>query len=172
MGDWKPLLPFRGSSIVATVVATALRVCARVVLVTGYRAGELVRLFSAEQRVSIVHNPAWEAGMFASQQKGIAAVRTERFFITPADMPLLAAAVYEALLAAPPADAAFAVFGGRRGHPVLFTRQVGEAALLEDPSTGRMREVAGRFDCREIQWTDDTILRDIDTREDYEEIMQ
>jgi molybdenum cofactor cytidylyltransferase len=171
MGDWKPLLPFRGRSIVETVVATALRACARVILVTGYRGDELARLFADEPRVAIIHNPAWEAGMFSSQQKGIAAVRTARFFITPADMPLISADAYGALLAAAPADAVFPVYGGRRGHPVLFTRQVGEAALREDPSAGRMRDVAGRFRCREIEWTDDSIQRDIDTRENYKEIM-
>jgi molybdenum cofactor cytidylyltransferase len=171
MGDWKPLLPFRGRSLVEVVVETALRVCTRVILVTGYRAEELSRLFSAAGRVRIVHNSSWEAGMFASQQKGIAAVSTGKFFITPADMPLIGADAYEALLAAPPADVVFPVFDGRRGHPVLFTRRVGEAALLEDPSTGRMRDVAGRFACREVPWTDDTVLRDIDTQEDYREIM-
>jgi molybdenum cofactor cytidylyltransferase len=172
MGEWKPLLPFRESTIIQAVVAEALAACARVILVTGFRGEELERLFAAEPRVLVVRNPAWETGMFCSQQQGIAQVRSDRFFIMPGDMPLVPADVYRALLAGVPAEAVFPVFQGMRGHPVLFSRRVGDAALREDPGTGRMRDIARRFDCRDVQWTDGTILRDIDTKDDYREITQ
>lgn len=170
MGEWKLILPFRESTIIQTVVAAALAACARVILVTGFRGEELERLFSAEPRVGAVRNPAWETGMFSSQQRGIAQVRSDRFFIMPGDMPLVPADVYRALLADAPVDVTFPVFRGTRGHPVLFSRRVGDAALREDPTTGRLRDIARRFDCRDVPWTDGTILRDIDTRNDYKEI--
>ena len=170
MGDWKPLLPFRGAAIIEAVVRVALEACERVILVTGYRAEELEGVFVGEPRVSVVRNPAWETGMFCSQQQGIARVRSDRFFITPGDMPLVGAAVYRALLASSAAEAVFPVFRGMRGHPVLLSRDVGQAALREDPATGRMLDIVRRFECREVQWTDDGILRDIDTPDDYKEL--
>jgi molybdenum cofactor cytidylyltransferase len=170
MGEWKLLLPFRGSTIVQRVVEAALEACARVILVTGWRAEELEQVFAGEPRVVPVRNPRWEAGMFGSQQAGIARVRSRRFFVTPADMPLLSPAVYAALLDASPADAVFPVFGGRRGHPVLFSSATIPAVLAADPATGRLKDIARGLDCAEVQWTDDSILRDIDNRQDYEEV--
>jgi hypothetical protein len=32
-----------------------------------------------------------------------------------------------------------------------------------------LRDIALRFRCVDVQWTDDSILRDIDTQTDYEE---
>lgn len=170
MGEWKLLLPFRGSTIVQRVVEAALGACARVILVTGWRAEELERLFAGEPRVVPARNPLWETGMFCSQQVGIALVRSDRFFVTPADMPLIGPAVYAALLAGSPADAVFPVFGGRRGHPVLFSSAVAPAVLAADPASGRLKDIARGLACAEVQWTDDSILRDIDTRQDYEEV--
>jgi molybdenum cofactor cytidylyltransferase len=170
MGRWKPLLPFQGSTIVQAVVASALEACLRVILVTGFRAEELERVFSGEPRVTTVRNPGWEKGMLSSQQQGIALVRTDWFFVIPADMPLVRPAAYAALLAAEPADVVFPVHAGRRGHPVLFSRSVTEAVLAADPVGGRLRDIARQFRCADVQWTDDSILRDIDTQTDYEEI--
>lgn len=170
MGQWKLLLPFRGTTIVQAVVSSALRACSRVILVTGWRAEELEQLFAGEPRVVPARNPRWETGMFCSQQVGIALVRTDSFFVTPADMPLLDPSVYAALLAAPRAEAVFPVFAGARGHPVLFSRAVTGTVLAADPARGRLKDIARGLSCGEVGWTDDSILRDIDTRQDYEEI--
>lgn len=167
MGDWKPLLPFRGSTILETAVGTALHACSRVVLVAGYRGGELVARFAAVPRVRVVTNPDWESGMFSSIKVGVAEIGADRFFIALGDMPYLGPEVYEALLEHPPADAVFPVFGGRRGHPVLFRSSVGNLVLAAGPETGGMREIAARGSIGEMAWKDDSVLRDIDTPEDY-----
>jgi len=167
MGRWKPVLPFRGSTIIETVVARALEACARVILVTGFRGEELALLFDGKPRVLVVENTDWELGMFSSIRRGAGFVATERLFVALGDMPFVDPGVYEALRLAPAADAVFPVFGGRRGHPVLFRGTVREAVLREDPASGRMAEIASRFAVREVQWPDDTILRDIDTMEDF-----
>jgi len=57
MGSWKPLLPFGDSTIVETVVANALAVCSRVILVVGYRGKDLGARFSTETHVIIVETP-------------------------------------------------------------------------------------------------------------------
>ena len=167
MGSWKPLLPFGDSTIVETVVANALTVCARVLVVAGYRGEELAARFSGEPRVCIVTNPDWQLGMFSSLRAGIARVTTPRFFVTLGDMPWIQPAVYMALLQCPEdADAVFPVFEGRRGHPVLFGQRMKEEMLLADPATGSMRAIAARLVEHEMPWLDGSIHRDIDTPRD------
>ena len=168
MGAWKPTLPFGSANIIGTVVDSALRACARVILVTGYRGGELAALFSGEKRVTVVENPGWELGMFSSIRCGAARVTTERFFVALGDMPWIPSQAYGCLLQGPEADAVFPVFNGRRGHPVLFSRRIIPAVLAADPRSGSMREITAGFSAAELPWEDDSILRDIDTMEDYQ----
>jgi molybdenum cofactor cytidylyltransferase len=165
-GQWKPLLPFRGSTIVGTAVNAALATCRRVILVTGFRGEELAARFVGEPRVVVVHNPDWELGMFSSIRRGTARVETDRFFISLADMPFIGPAVYRALLEAGGADFVFPVNAGQRGHPVLAGPRVREAILAADPTTGGMKEIARQLAVIEVPWGDDSVLRDIDTPED------
>ncbi len=167
MGEWKLLLPFRGSTIIQAAVDAALPVSRRVLLVTGHRAAELARLFAGTPRVVIVENPDWQLGMFSSIQRAARDVDTDRFFITLGDKPLVTADVYRALLAVEPADAVFAAFGGMKGHPVLCGPRVREAILKADPASGSMKELVSRLVVREVPWRDDSVLADIDTPEQY-----
>ncbi len=167
MGGFKLMLPFGDCTIIEAVVGNALEVCSRVLLVTGHGAEQIERLFSAEGRVILVRNPEWELGMFSSVRHALAVPGADRFFVTPGDMPFIGPDVYRALLASAPAQAVFPIFRGIRGHPALFAASVREAVLEADPAAGRMREIARELDCREVEWPDDSILRDIDTKEQY-----
>jgi molybdenum cofactor cytidylyltransferase len=167
MGGWKPVLAFGDATIIETVVASALAACPRVILVTGYRGRELAALFNGEPRVVPIENPDWQLGMFSSIRCGIAHVRTGRFFVSLGDMPWIRPALYTALLSGPPIDAVIPVFDGRRGHPVLFSQKVKRKVLSADPETGSMKDIISRLAFRELPWEDDSILRDIDTTEDY-----
>jgi molybdenum cofactor cytidylyltransferase len=167
MGAWKPLLPFGDSTIVETVVASALAVCRRVLVVAGYRGEEIAERFAGQPRVLIVHNPQWPLGMFSSLQAGIRRAAAPRLFVTLGDMPWIGPAVYTALLQCrQDPDVVFPVHGGRRGHPVLIGPRMKAAALSADPATGSMREIAGRLEVLEMPWDDDSIHRDIDTPRD------
>lgn len=163
MGTWKPILPFGSSTLVQTVVETALRACSRVILVTGYRGAELTERLAGEPRVLIVHNEGWKRGMFSSLQLGVRQVRTRRFFVTLGDLPWLTPSVYDALLAGDDgSDVVFPVHGGRRGHPVLFHERVKPAVAAADPATGSMRAIAQGLREAEIPWPDNSVLRDVD----------
>ncbi len=170
MVQWKPLLPFRASTIIQTVVDVALSVCAQVIVVTGYRGNELDALLGGSGRVTLVANARWEDGMFSSIQRGAQCVDTERFFIVLGDKPFIRAEVYVSLLNAVRADAIFPVFGGERGHPVLLNGAVRQSVLAVDAPTSSMPALLSRFDVRELPWKDDSILRDIDTPEQYQSI--
>jgi len=166
MGRWKPILPFAGSTIIETVVGTALRACARVILVVGHRGPELTALFRGVGGVFVVDNPRWEHGMLSSLQRGAEHVRTRRFFVALGDMPWVGVDAYQALAGAPAADVVFPVFDGIRGHPVLFHERVKDALRAADPREASMRGIAARFSAAEVAWGDRSILRDIDTMED------
>jgi molybdenum cofactor cytidylyltransferase len=168
MGSWKPLLPFGSATMIQAVVAAALQACGRVILVTGHRGAELAALFARAERVLVVENPDWTLGMFSSIQCGVRRVAGARFFVTLGDMPWIGPGVYEALRAAPAADAVFPVHRGERGHPVLFHSRVIPAVLAADPREGRMRDVAARFAAATIPWGDDSILRDADAPGDLD----
>lgn len=167
MGAWKPLLPFRESTIIQTVVRAAVSSCRHVIVVAGYRGEELGALFHGETGVTVVVNADWEMGMFSSIRRGAMAVDTHRFFVVLGDKPFIRPDVYRALLGAPPADAVFPVFGGERGHPVLLSGAVREAVLAADPQSGSMPGIISRFTVSELAWSDDSILRDIDTPEQF-----
>jgi molybdenum cofactor cytidylyltransferase len=167
MGQWKPLLPFGESTIIQTVLGVALSACAGVIVVTGYRGEELAAILRGNPRVTVAENPDWEMGMFTSIRRGAALVDTDRFFIVLGDKPFIGAEVYASLLQAPPADAVFPVFRGERGHPVLLSRAVRDAVLAADAKTSSMPQLLSHFTVREIQWPDDSVVRDIDTPEQY-----
>ena len=166
MGSWKPAIAFGESTIIQTVVSRALQVCAGVVLVTGYRGAELALLFRDAPRVRLVENPDWPLGMFSSIRRGVAHVRTRRFFVMLGDMPWTPPEVYRAVLQCAPADFVYPVFDGMRGHPVLCSARVKDEVLRADPAAGKMREIASRLTVEELPWKDDSIHRDIDTVED------
>lgn len=152
--------------MVGTVVSAALEVCGRVILVTGFRGGELAARFTCEPRVLVVENPDWALGMFSSIRKGAARVESTRFFVSLGDMPLVGPAIYRALLEAPEADFVFPVHGGMRGHPVLLNGRARAAVLAADPATGDMKDIARRLSVAEAPWPDEAVLRDMDTPSD------
>ncbi len=167
MNEWKPLLPFGDSTLIETVVTTALEVCRGVVLVVGYRGEELAGLFDSDSRVKIVRNPKWEEGMLSSILAGLDRIEAPRFFIVPADMPYLTAEVYRALMTATPEDVVVPVHRGRRGHPVLIDSGLIDAIFTAGRSKGSMREVLEGENFGHVAWEDDSVLRDLDTPEDY-----
>jgi molybdenum cofactor cytidylyltransferase len=167
MNGWKPLLAFGESTLIETVINTALEVCEHAVLVVGYRGDELVKIFEANDRVRVVLNRDWKDGMFSSIKAGIREINSPRFFVVPGDMPFLKIEVYRALVEAPAAAAVIPEYNGRRGHPVLIDNCVIERVVEADSTRLSMRDILAEVNQTFMAWTDDTILRDIDTPEDY-----
>ncbi|MDR1376187.1 MAG: NTP transferase domain-containing protein, partial [Synergistaceae bacterium] len=89
MGEFKPLLPFLGSTVIGTVVSTLRSAgAANVIVVTG-RNAECLK--TALPGVQYVHNASYASTpMFVSVGLGLAeaARGTDRIFFTPADAPL------------------------------------------------------------------------------------
>lgn len=166
MADWKLLLPWGESTILEASLNHALRTCGRVILVTGFRADELVSRFKGRSKIHIVHNQEYSRGMFSSIQRGAAAVSTERFFVTHGDMPLIPPEVFFRLAETGSADVCRPVFKGTPGHPVLIHKKV-IPAILNAPASFTMAEVVSEFSMEKMEMPFPGVVLDIDTPSDY-----
>jgi len=168
MGEWKLLLPWRGSTVVEWSVRHALDFCHRVFLVTGHRGQELRALFAACPAVEPVENRDYRLGMFSSIQAGVSRVESGRFFIALGDMPLVGGGIYRRLAdAAVVYDAVRPTFAGRKGHPVLLHRALVPRIKAADPSFSMSHVLQGAR-VLELPTEDEGVVYDIDTLSDYD----
>lgn len=175
MGQWKLLLPYEGRTVVEWSVEHALHFCSRVILVVGHRGTELSELFSRNGLVQIVENPDYGRGMFSSIRRGAEELRTARFFVALADMPLLPPSIFARLASLPgPLErggAARPFFRGMKGHPVLLPSSA-KAKLLDLDLDGSMRDVLHGVPMHRLESDDPAVLADIDTPQDYRRLLE
>ena len=168
---WKMILPFGDSTVIESTVKTALSICSRVVLVTGYRAAELTQLFSSCSQVTPVYNPKFQKGMFGSIQVGVRQVTTPRFFIALGDMPLVSPATYKLMMETEIPDACIPQYRGRSGHPVLLSSSLA-APILDSGGSATLRDILHGRAVKRVGVNDRFVLHDIDTPEDYKTLRE
>jgi molybdenum cofactor cytidylyltransferase len=167
-GTFKPALDCGGVPLIRRVVRAFAQVCQRTWVVTGYQAEQVEALVAGEPGVETVYHPGWELGMFSSVRAGAARVTADRFFVTPGDLPLIDAALVQAL-ADTPGSVVVPVWGHEGGHPVLLDAAWAASIVTADPGSNLRAVLAGTPKVR-VPAPDDGVLRDIDTCEDYEEM--
>ena len=121
MGEFKPLLPIGGVSMIRRVVDLMRSAGAETVVVTGYR-HEALEAHLVGCGIRFVHNPDYRhTQMLDSLRLGLGALPAGcgRFLLSPADVPLVRPRTVRALLAL---DAPFVrpLYRGEPGHPVVF----------------------------------------------------
>jgi len=176
-GGAKLTAPWRGGVLIDGALAAAFAAPARsVIVVTGADPGVAgaARAFAAgiaqAPRLRLVYAADHTQGMAASLRAGLEALPTDAAgaFVFLGDMPAipptilqpLAAALAEGALAAAP------VFEGRRGHPVLFGRELFEALRnLAGDQGGRSVLDSLGAGLTLIEAADSGIAFDIDRRE-------
>lgn len=166
MKDFKPLLPFGGSTVIQHTVSRLLEGGAEdLVVVTGFLAPEIERLFS-DARVRFVHNRDYaRSQMFDSARMGLAAAEGEEIFLLPADLPQFDPDLL-GQLSAVEAQAAYPVCRGRNGHPLLLRREALETVFLHDGRRG-LKGALDWVETRTLETEDEGCILDIDTAEDY-----
>jgi len=180
MNEWKPLLPYRGKPIIEHVIDAAAPLADRIILVAGYRAGELAQHLGDREGLSFQYNPHFERGMFSSIRIGAAAAgmgagAEERdFFILHADMPLVTTSHISRLL-----DAFFSLeqveilqplYRGIPGHPVIFSWRVLKT-ISSCSDEDSMRTVFQHHQCMQFDTEDPAYITDIDTPEAYRSLI-
>lgn len=178
MGQPKQLLSFRGRTILEWTVDNALASSLhRVIVVLGHDAAS-VQPFIEQRGVDLVINPSPEAGQSSSLKAGLHALTNEidaALFLL-GDQPLVAPETIDrivATFAAFPSPIVMPTFNGKRGNPVLFSRQTFpriETLSGDCGARALFQEYAG--DIRSVDVHTPTILFDLDTPEDYRRLLE
>ena len=153
----------------------------QVVVVTGSahdRIVEAVGQAALPVAVRIARNPDPGRGQLSSLWTGMDAVvaaDTQGLLMTLVDVPMLSAATVEAVVSEWRRTGAPIVrpaVGERHGHPVLFDRALFDE-LRQAPLEGGAKTVVRRHESRIVHVVppDDGCLRDIDTPEDYRNLL-
>lgn len=174
MGTLKQLLPYGDRTVVEQVVSVLL--IARVdeiVVVLGHRHDE-VRQVLERWPVRVTYNPHYRDGMFTSIRHGWSQVQSESDAVLHVlvDQPQLQASVVRKLIATYRelrSGIHVPTFGTRRGHPILLdARYRSEVLGMGDGLTMRDFMKSHAAEVREMPVDTDTILRDMDTPQEYE----
>ncbi len=173
MGTPKAMLAVGGETFLSRVVRTARAGgLAPLVVVTGPAHPEIVARHP-ELLPLLVRNPHPEEGQLSSLRVGLAALPTgvDAAVVLLVDHPLVQAETVRILLRARSAQGAaivVPVHAGRRGHPVLFAREV-FAELAACPLEAGARAVVGADPARVVEMAveDPGILTDVDTPAEY-----
>jgi len=172
----KLLLPIGGEFMIRKFVKS---VCASdvddVLVVVGHEAEKIKGILEG-QPVRFVANPRYLLGMTTSIQSGVRAVSPESdgLLICLSDMPFAQTSDFNCLIHAfndfriPEGSLIVVpVFQGKRGNPVLFSREFREE-ILQHKGEG-CREILEKYQycIREVMMENDNVFRDVDTPEDY-----
>jgi molybdenum cofactor cytidylyltransferase len=172
MGYPKPLLRIDGATFVDHAARAMLEVVARLVVVVGAHADRVRPAIPDHERIAIVENPGWERGQLSSLKVGIHAVgaNCRAALVHLADHPTVHPATFRAVAdvwqrgAAP---IAVARYGGRRGHPVMFGRDVfAELDAAPDSQGARMVVNADPKRVVYVDVDDPGVVLDLDTPQD------
>jgi molybdenum cofactor cytidylyltransferase len=159
MGRAKALLPFRDGTFLSVLAGTLSPFCLSVTAVFGCD-GEHVK-HAAPAGVMTAINPDYRLGMLTSLQTGLRSLdeSAETVLFTPVDHPAVSAGTIALLLNAG-AEIAIPRIAGRRGHPVVISREIARE-FLREPAASKIRDVIDRHADR-IRYieVDDTAIND------------
>jgi molybdenum cofactor cytidylyltransferase len=180
MGRAKALLPCGlGESFVRRLARSLCDGGVPRVLIVGRPDDEALReeVAAMPLRARFVENPGADAGQLSSVLAGLDAADvpgTRGLLVTPVDAPLVTAATVATLLAvfgSTGAPIVRAVYRGRHGHPVVFSRDVFESLRRADPAVGAKAVLrAHALAIVNVEVDDPGVVGDVDTPQDYREL--
>jgi molybdenum cofactor cytidylyltransferase len=172
MGYPKPLLRIGGEAFVEHVARTMLQVVARLIVVVGAHAERVRAAVPRDSRTTIAENREWARGQLSSLKVGIQALGPgcRAALVHLADHPTVRLDTFRAVADAyvrNPAPIVIARHGGRRGHPVIFAREVFPELDATLHSEGARRVV--NADPKRVVYVDvddPGVVLDLDTPDD------
>lgn len=177
MGDFKPLMPFKGKTMIESTIDSMLAAGVKqIVIVLGYRGNDIESILRLHYGREIIYtyNPHYETtDMLTSIKYGLRAMpHCKSFFLLPGDMPVVKKSTFTKLLKARPADrpaVLFPTLGGYRKHPPLIDCIFGDI-ILEFKGEGGLRQIWKKQENSiiHVPVDDEGVWIDLDTREDYE----
>ncbi|ABK99160.1 metal dependent phosphohydrolase [Pelobacter propionicus DSM 2379] len=178
MGDFKPLLPLGGMTVLERSVSLFRSAGVEDIrVVIGHRAEELQPLLT-HLGVRGILNPRYREGMFTSVVAGAETIADGRapFFVIPVDIPLVRTATIRHLLEEYEEgrdDVLYPAFQGVRGHPPLIAARHAREIVKWRGNDG-LRGALGQWEdgSRSIAVSDGHILNDMDTPEAYAGLLE
>lgn len=181
MGTPKALLDFRGEPFVVRILEAleALDLKTRVV-VLGPDAPRIRPVLAAHDCL-IVENPDVETGPIGSLRRALEALRPARprgAIAWPVDLPHVRVSTVERLAEAyrrSSAAAVVPVFGGQRGHPVIWDARLFQELETSEAASRNGARAVLRVHEREVVAVpvdDPAVLDDLNSPEDYERLIR
>ena len=176
MGEFKPLLQLGQVSMIQHMISTFAQAGADpVVVVTGYQA-KLLEQHLKQQPVHCIYNAQYATTeMFDSAKIGMGFLngKCDRFFFTPADIPLFTVNTLQSLMKSEH-RLAKPVFHGKGGHPLLIDASLIGILCADQTENGGLKEALKKTGekIERIAVENDGILFDMDTKEDYLRMIQ
>ena len=174
MGRSKPLLPWRGNTLVEYQTASLLEAgAAEVVVVVGHRHEEVVPLLSGQNVLHVV-NADYPQGRTTSIKAGLKRADPDAtdFLLLAVDQPRPPAVVEQIIRGHTRANALITSprYSGRGGHPLIFSSQLRSelSAITEEGQGVRQVFRSHRADVNEVEIDDPVVRVDLNTTEEYE----
>ena len=184
MGQFKPLMNYDGKSFVVGITRKMLKVCDRVVIVTGFRNEDVRSLINSEFstlnsqfsiRVECVFNPNYEHGMFTSLQTGLTELKDSEWILYHfVDQPFYEEKFYRELISQRDDnyDWIQPCYNAKEGHPVLFKKNIFKKIITADPSSSlRLIRDDGETKIKIWECGYSQILNDFDTLDDMKNFL-
>ena len=175
----KLLLPWKGKTIVETVVDELVQAHPGEILVVVGHEKDDVKAILGHHEVTFVENPHFQQGMGTSLVAGIRATHPDSrgFMICLGDLPLIQKTDYQKVIdqflqqnESNPQAILIPVFKKKWGHPKVFSTIYKDRLLLQSGDKGAkdiLRDEAQQI--FELPFSHDRILRDIDTKERWKD---
>jgi molybdenum cofactor cytidylyltransferase len=174
MGEFKPMMPIGDMSIIGRIIANFQQSdIFPIVVVTGFRAGELEKHVSKLGVICVRNADYATTEMITSAKIGLSFIRDacDRVFFTPADIPLFTYGTLGRLLKER-ADVVKPVCNGRGGHPILLDRWLVDQIIADDGTEGLHKVIERRArSVRTIPVADEGVLLDVDHKSQYDQLV-
>jgi molybdenum cofactor cytidylyltransferase len=188
----KMLLPFRDSTIFKTTLSNIVQAdIGETLVVTGFEAKKITNALKTHplsifSKIRIVENKGYEQGMTSSIKTGLKAIDTRNpksdthTMICLSDMPLISpeeyrfiAKQFSAFLQQDEKAIVVPFYKGEKGNPVIFSAfYKNELLNLEDTEGGKTVLQKHKNHVYKIEMPTDSVLRDADTKQDYEGLLK
>jgi molybdenum cofactor cytidylyltransferase len=174
MGYPKPLLKLGSRTFIEILATAMLQSVARLIVVVGAHGDAVRGAIPADPRILVVENPDFLKGQLSSIKTALPQVGAEAAgaLIHLADHPMVRAETFAAVVDSywrVGKPIAIARHQGRRGHPVLFAREMFvELAAAPEDQGARAVVAADPSRVSYVDVDDPGVLTDLDTPEDLE----
>ncbi|WP_461615697.1 nucleotidyltransferase family protein [Clostridium sp. Marseille-QA1073] len=168
-GTNKLILDIGGKTVIERCIYGMYNLCSKIIVVGGNRIEEIENILNKYPKVELIYNSNYLDGMFSSVKKGLINIKEEKFFLIPGDYPIINKEIYKQMLKLDE-DIVIPIYKGKKGHPLLMKSYLIEE-LIKSKHYNTLRDFVNIKGFKSINVEEPGILMDIDTMEDYKEIL-